>query len=97
MKRLLLIGILIVGVGILGVSVAIPSFADATGYIADTSPNRELWEDMYEDCHGEGYHALEDEDVEHSNHWGYMSGHMGGSMMHKELHKSWEDNNVVYA
>ncbi len=82
MKRLLLMGILIVGVGILGVSLAIPAFAHGTGAIADTSPNHGLWEDMYEDCHGEGYHAHEDGDSEHSNHWGHMPGHMGASMMH---------------
>lgn len=85
MKRLLLVGIIIAGMGLLGIGLIIPpTLAHEANDVETTLSNQEPWEEMYEDCYHEGYHVHEDgdRDREHGDYWGHIQDHMGEGMMH---------------
>ena len=73
MKRILLVGLFAVALGLLGASVAIPAFAQEPGSGEATWTNQEVWEDMHEACEVGDWDAMAEaaEDI-HSEGFGYM-------------------------
>ena len=95
MKKLLLIGSIMLVVGLLIVGFATPIFAHGPGDGGATLENEEAWEAMHEACangdweamaeaaeevYGEDMPHYGEDDYDHQR-WGGWGGHMGGGMM----------------
>ena len=88
MKRILLVGLVIAGLGFLVVSFALPALAHGPEGGEAAPANHEAWEAMHEACESGDWEAMAEAAEEvHGEDFGSMPchdegwGHMGGGMM----------------
>ncbi len=82
MKKLLLIGSIVLILGLLIAGFTTPIFAHGPDDGGATPADEEAWEAMHEACENGDWEAMAEAAEEvHGEDFGYMGGHMGGGMM----------------
>ena len=83
MKKLLLIGSIVLVLGLLIVGFATPIFAHSPDDGGATPESEEAWEAMHEACESGDWETMAEAAEEaHGEDWdGHMGGHMGRGMM----------------
>ena len=82
MKKLLLIGSIVLVLGLLITGFTAPLFAHSPDDGGATLENEGAWDAMHEACANGDWEAMTEAAEEvHGEEFGYMGGHMGGGMM----------------
>ncbi len=88
MKKLLLIGSIVLVVGLLIIGFTTPIFAHSPDSEGATPADEGAWEAMHEACESGDWQAMAEaaekvhgEDFGHMSYWGGTGGHMGRGMM----------------
>ncbi len=88
MKKLLLIGSIVLVLGLLIIGFTTPLFAHSPDDGGATPADEGAWEAMHEACENDDWEAMAEaaekahgENFGHMSYWGGMSSHMGEGMM----------------